>query len=328
LLIHLGLSDDADLVYRTMLIEPTWGVGDLSAHLGLTERVVRRALDQLADLCLLDVTEDGQPPRVADPSSRLSALLSKAEESVREQQRQIQAARDTVTAITTAYERRNEATEGVRWEGVEAVRTRLRQLSETAKRECWSFTPGGAHRPDAMSASRGVNQAAIERGVQVLCIYQTAYRNDADTVAYADWLTGMGGEIRTVPTVPMQLVIVDREVVLLPINPTSPQHGAIEVHTPAIVAAMCALFAHVWDVAMPMSDRSAPAGSDDANGQLSAFEQAVLRLLANGLTDESASRRLGVSVRTLRRTISEITTQLHSSSRFQAGVEANRRGWV
>lgn len=328
MLTHLGLSDDADLVYRTMLVEPTWGVADLSAHLGLAERAVRRALDQLADLCLLDLTEDGQHPRVADPSGRLSALLSKAEESVREQQRQIQEARDTVTAIAAAYERRDKATEGIRWEGVEAVRTRFQQLSETAKRECWSFTPGGAHRPDAMWVSRGANEAAIERGVQMLCIYQNAYRNDPDTVAYADWLTGLGGKIRTVPTVPMQLVIVDREVALLPINPTSPRHGAIEVHTPAIVSAMCALFAHVWDVAVPISDRSAPPASDDANGRPSAFEQAALRLLADGHTDESASRRLGVSVRTLRRTISEITAQLHSSSRFQAGVEANRRGWI
>ena len=328
MLTHLGLSDNADLVYRTMLLEPTWGVSDLSAHLGLTERVVRRALDQLADLCLLDLTEDGQHLRVAHPSGSLSALLSKAEESVREQQRQIQAARDAVAAIATAYERRDSATEGVRWEGVEAARTRLRQLSETAKRECWSFSPGGAHRPDAMSASRLADKVAIERGVQMLCVYQYAYRNNADTAAYADWLTGLGAEIRTVPTVPMQLVIVDREVAMLPINPTSARHGAIEVHTPAIVAAMCALFLQVWNVAVPMSHRSAPVPSDDTNGRLPAFEQAVLRLLADGLTDESASRRLGVSVRTLRRTISEITAQLHSSSRFQAGVEANRRGWI
>jgi len=311
-----------------MLIEPTWGVSDLSAHLGMSERQVRKALDQLADLCLLEMTEDGQQPRVADPATRLTALLSKAEESVRDQQRQIQEARDTVTAIATAYQRRKEAPEGVRWEGVEAVRARLRQLSHTAKRECWSFTPGGAHRPDAMSESRKINEAALARGVQILCVYQTAYRNDPDTVEYANWLTGLGGQIRTMPTVPMQMVVVDREVALLPINPTSPRHGAIEVRTPAIVVAMCALFQQVWDVAVPLSHRPASATGDASSGRLPAFEQAVLRLLAEGLTDESASRRLGVSVRTLRRTIAEISAQLQSSSRFQAGVEACRRGWI
>lgn len=327
MLTHLGLSSDADLVYRTMLVEATWGVGDLSAHLGLTERAVRRALDQLADLCLLDLAEGGRQVRVADPGRTLFALLSKAEDSVRDQQRQVQEARDTVTAIATAYQRRSDLPEGARLEGVEAVRTRLRQLAESAQRECWSFSPGGAHRPDAMSESRAVNEAAMERGVQMQCVYQTAHRNDADTVAYAEWLTALGGQIRTVPTVPMQLVVVDREVALLPINPTSPRYGAIEVHTPAIVAAMCALFMQVWDIALPMPG-SAPAASNDVNGPLSPFEQAILKLLAEGLTDESASRRLGVSVRTLRRTISEITARLNSGSRFQAGVEANRRGWI
>ena len=246
---------------------------------------------------------------------------------MRDQLSQVQAARDAVTAIATTYELRENVTEGVRWKGVDAVRTRLRQLVETAKRECWSFNPGGAHRPEAMSTSRMVDQVALEQGVQMLCVYQCAYLNNANAVAYADWLTGLGAEIRTVPTVPMQLIVVDREVAML-INPTSGRHNAIEVRTPLIVAAICALFMQVWDVSVPMTGRTAPAVRAGANGRLRAFEQAVLRLLAEGLTDESASRRLGVSVRTLRRTMSEITVQLQSNSRFQAGVEANRRGWI
>ena len=42
--------------------------------------------------------------------------------------------------------------------------------------------------------------------------------------------------------------------------------------------------------------------------------------MAQGHKDELVARRLGMSVRTCRRYISEIMEQVESSSRFQAGV--------
>src|SRR5207249_2915617 len=40
---QLGLSQEAETIYRAMLAEPAWGVGDLVRHLALPERVVRKA---------------------------------------------------------------------------------------------------------------------------------------------------------------------------------------------------------------------------------------------------------------------------------------------
>ncbi|WP_420706755.1 hypothetical protein [Streptomyces sp. NRRL S-1824] len=37
--------------------------------------------------------------------------------------------------------------------------------------------------------------------------------------------------------------------------------------------------------------------------------------------------QLGLSERTLRRRITDLTTRLGATSRFQAGVKAVRRGW-
>ena len=47
-----------------------------------------------------------------------------------------------------------------------------------------------------------------------------------------------------------------------------------------------------------------------------------------GHTDESAARKLGLSVRTIQRMMSELTGRLGAESRFQAGAEAVRRGWL
>jgi DNA-binding NarL/FixJ family response regulator len=54
----------------------------------------------------------------------------------------------------------------------------------------------------------------------------------------------------------------------------------------------------------------------------------VLRLLASGLTDEAVARKVGLSARTVRRTIASLSDRLQANSRFQAGAQAVRRGWI
>jgi DNA-binding NarL/FixJ family response regulator len=52
----------------------------------------------------------------------------------------------------------------------------------------------------------------------------------------------------------------------------------------------------------------------------------VLRLLADGLTDDAVARRIGVSVRTVRNDVASVMVSLGARSRFQAGVRAARLG--
>jgi DNA-binding NarL/FixJ family response regulator len=54
----------------------------------------------------------------------------------------------------------------------------------------------------------------------------------------------------------------------------------------------------------------------------------VLMLMSSGVKDEAAARQLNVSDRTYRRHVADILSRLGASSRFQAGVEAVRRGWL
>ena len=44
--------------------------------------------------------------------------------------------------------------------------------------------------------------------------------------------------------------------------------------------------------------------------------------------DEQIARALGMSVRTVRRRVADLMDELGADSRFQAGVEAVRRGWI
>lgn len=54
----------------------------------------------------------------------------------------------------------------------------------------------------------------------------------------------------------------------------------------------------------------------------------VLRLLADGLTDDAIARRIGVSVRTVRNDVAGAMTRLQARSRFQAGVRAVQLGLI
>ena len=50
--------------------------------------------------------------------------------------------------------------------------------------------------------------------------------------------------------------------------------------------------------------------------------------LAAGAKDEQIARTLGISLRTVRRRVADLLIELGVDTRFQAGVEAVRRGWL
>jgi DNA-binding CsgD family transcriptional regulator/sugar-specific transcriptional regulator TrmB len=320
----LGLDTTTESVYRALLEQSAWGVVEIGAHLGLSESEVRDALDRLAALNLVSAPGPGQGVRAVQPRLGLIALLARTEANLVERQRQIEEARAAVTALASEYEADSASIGSIEpIEGLDAVRDRLRGLAQSAKRECLSLVPGGAQRPDAMEASKPLDQLALERGVAVRSIYQDSFRNDPATLQYVEWLATLGGETRTVPTLPIPLVIVDREYALVPLDPSDGRRGALVLSGPGMIAALCALFDQFWQAGMPWGQRR-----KRDQESLSAVEHELLWLLAQGMTDETAAHKLGLSLRTVRRMTSELMTRLNAHSRFEAGVRAVHRGWL
>lgn len=317
----LGLSQQDEDVYRVMLEHPQFGVADLAAHLGIPPEAIRATLDNLADLALVMATAAG--PRAVSPQAGLMSLLARAEAEVASRQRQVEATRVAIATITSTYAYRRDEPESVRLDGIDVVRARLAQLARETKRECLSFTTGGAQHPETIAAEKPLNQLALERGISIRNIYQESFRNDPATLAHARWMAELGSHSRTVPMLPMRMVITDQEVALVPIDPANPLLGALELRSPGVVVGLVALFEQMWTSGTPFGG---PALHDDHG--LAPLERDLLRLLAAGHTDETAARKLAVSVRSVQRMMTVLTKRLNAASRFQAGVEANRRGWV
>lgn len=208
--------------------------------------------------------------------------------------------------------------------GMDAIQDRLEELGDAMTRECVAILPGGALTKGSMEASRPIDRSALARGIEMRSIYQDSARNDPATLGYARWLTEQGGQVRTSPLLPSRLLIVDREVAVVPIDPANSRLGALCTRAPGLVASLLTLFEQTWDSAVPLgADRPRPTDSSPTAGELE-----LLKLLASGMTDEAAGKRLGVSLRTVRRQMSALMERLHATSRFEAGLKAAQQGWL
>ncbi|AXE28190.1 LuxR family transcriptional regulator (plasmid) [Streptomyces globosus] len=113
-------------------------------------------------------------------------------------------------------------------------------------------------------------------------------------------------------------------VAVVPIDPANSRLGALCTRAPGIVASLITLFEQTWNAAVPLgADRPRPSDT-----QPTAAELELLRLLASGMTDEAAAKRLGVSLRTVRRQMAALMERLHATSRFEAGLKAAQQGWL
>ncbi|WP_406498915.1 LuxR C-terminal-related transcriptional regulator [Streptomyces sp. NBC_00846] len=320
----LGLSQRSETVYRAMLRRPDRGVAALASDTGLSEDKVREALDELASLELLKPSaQEAGVLRPVSPTVGLTALLANAEAQAATQQARVESTRAAIASIAAEHDHPYDHDRALRLEGLDAVRARLEVLQRATEFECLSLNPGGAHRPDARQAATPLNEEALRRGVTIRAVCRESFRNDADTLEYARWLTGHGGHMRTVPTVPIQMIVVDRKAAIVPLDPAAPRAGALEIHTPGTVSALCALFEQVWEHGIPFGEES----PTDLNG-CTPTERSLLQIIAAGDTDETAARQLGVSLRTVRRMMSSLMERLEAGSRFQAGLNAAKRGWL
>ncbi|HZM81951.1 MAG TPA: helix-turn-helix transcriptional regulator [Candidatus Limnocylindrales bacterium] len=206
-------------------------------------------------------------------------------------------------------------TEAVLHLGTAPVRERYAELAGAVEAECLALNGGLMHED---------GHCLVKRGIRIRAVYQESFRNDWRSLAEAQRLAVIGAEVRSVPRVPAQMVVYDREIALLPAAGTNaPGGGVVEVRSPDVIAVLCGIFDQLWSAGHPV-DGPVPL---DGNG-LDPVERELLQLLSDGHTDASAGRKLGVSARTVQRMMSDLTARLKAESRFQAGVTAVRLGWL
>jgi DNA-binding CsgD family transcriptional regulator/sugar-specific transcriptional regulator TrmB len=321
----LGLDVTTEAVYRALLTCPDAGVAEIAGQLVLPEEEVRGALDRLSELGLLHPSSAEEfTGRPLAPGAGLTSLLNRSQAELAERMQRIERTRSAISQISDEYQAANTHELALeRLESGRAVRDRLIEFAQNCRTECLTLVPGGAQTEAAMLASRPLDQLVLDRGVRLRSVYQESFRNDRPTLEYVSWLHDMGGETRTTPELPLPMIIVDGEHALLPLDRRDAGVGAIQIASTGLVAALVELFDLIWASSVPFGKHVVR----DEN-EISAQERALLFLLAEGCTDQLAARRLGVSLRTIRRMTATLLHRLNAQTRFQAAATAARRGWL
>lgn len=322
----LGLDHSTETVYRAMLEYLRDDVPELAGRLGITTAEVRSAQEKLARLGL--VTDSYECPgrlRAVNPDLGLEALLAHQSAELAAHQHRTEVSRAAAARLISEYAGQTDVpSSGVeQLVGLDQIRERLAALQRDIRHEVMSFAPDGAQTDDALKSSRPLNEKLLRRGVRMRTIYLDSVRNSPATVAHADYLTDLGGHVRTVPALPTRMLIADRSIALLPVDCEDTSAGAVLLTGKGALTALCALFDTTWESAQPLGS----VRRKDVNG-LNGQEAMALRLLAQGHTDEAIAKRLGVSHRTARRIATQLMERLNARSRFEAGVRAVQYGWL
>jgi DNA-binding CsgD family transcriptional regulator len=320
----LGLDELAHTIYRFALARSGCDLEDLLTGVDAPEKAVRQSVDRLVRLSLLRPLSGKLIP--TRPPIALRTLLQRQQAEVLRQQQEFAGIKAAVDRLSEEYEDAQAVGAHAGWELLEtqaALHSRMERLAGLATDECAAMLPTWMNGAEAVQARRPIDQHLLERGVSVWNIYQESIYNDRAGVAHARWLSANGARIGTVPTLPLWVVLYDRETALLPVDPQNPAAGAVQVTGAGFLAGLVALFER-----MCQSMRTLDASCGPAADQPTPMERELLRLMSQGLTDEAVCRKLGVGLRTARRMIAELMDRLDARSRFEAGANAVDRGWL
>lgn len=192
----------------------------------------------------------------------------------------------------------------------------IREEFACAARSLDTWSQPGA-RAAVTSRMRGNGRAITTRKL----LSPLALSTEADRDHLRD-ITARGAQVRIAGApLPHETILIDRRVAILAGADSPAGREYTVAASPSLVGGVCSLYEAAWESATGLEvflTGEMPNVEPDA--------RVILRALGEGLTDESAARRLGLSLRTYRRRVADLMRTLDAASRFQAGVKAGELG--
>lgn len=196
----------------------------------------------------------------------------------------------------------------------------------------------GPYAPSTAGQMCPVQRRQLPRGIRYQAVYSDEAVSDPAIRSSINEAVALGEEARVHASVPLRLRIIDEEIGLIVLIEGERVTGVV-IHPSPMLDALIALFASVWSGSVPLgvadqapllTTESSSAGSVSSATPVSEEEAAreLVGLMAAGVTDEQMARQMGISRRTLSRRIQQLLEATGSTTRFQLGVQAARRGWL
>ncbi|GAA0349212.1 hypothetical protein [Streptomyces blastmyceticus] len=319
----LDPDSDRGRVYRALVGHPREPVGLLAARAGLSESVVRVVLKELVAEDIVVTTDHGAGEaswEALPPTQVVETLLQR--DAVRRT-----ALRRAGTELERLYRfaRRDAGHYGALEVVEDAARilTVSRRLQQSARRQIRVIDmPPYSGTSDHYLEQEVLQRERMAAGV----VYRTIYHGSAfdDPVAGPNMarMIEAGEQARTLDDPPMKLAIGDSDLAVVTLAADDhPGVVSLLIRPSGLFRALSNVFESLWRLAVPAS--AAGAGT-----QIDARDRQILTLMASGATDDVIARRLGLGRRTVVRRVSVLLAGLGATTRFQAGVQAARRGWL
>lgn len=323
LLTALGFSRSVGRLYERLLLQDGREVTKVAAAMDLDPEALADRIGPLLEASVVAI--DAGRIRVRRPDQVVSAMILSANDEAVRTQRRIREIAQVLPLLAAPGQAGQsggdlvEAGEPIDGEIVvnEDRAEQIRALVRSGDGDLLWLRPD-QWREGWESEMSSLVADLIAAGRRVRAIYPVRVLSEAPEVPRMR--SEMGEEIRLLPELPTRMVIVGASHLLLPEPLGFSASPRSVIRQAGVVELGILLFEQLWAQATPLPE-VLTAGPEE-------MRRFLLAELAAGSQDEQIARRLGLSLRTVRRRVAELMAELGAHSRFQAGVEAVRRGWL
>jgi DNA-binding Lrp family transcriptional regulator len=319
----LGFSAVEEDLYRVVLRNSPVTYDVLSGLVGASVPEVADRVGRFVDAGLVEVRSDTVV--ASAPERALARMIEDEELRLRSVQDQLDALQRMLPGLTAEHMLARQPRGTV--VGVETVHHDdvidvVRSLTARSTGDLMWLRPDQWRIPAGPAIDDWV-QELLRAGRRSRVIYPARVLEEAPEMVRRR--AALGEHVRVLAEVPGRLAVMGSAAALLPNRFDLADEQLLIIRQPSLVTSLTLLFEALWERAMTVPGLEA----DDDDGAVHASDRRLLLdQLARGAKDEQIARTLGLSLRTVRRRVADVLDELEASSRFQAGVEAVRRGWL
>jgi hypothetical protein len=276
---------------------------------------LRPALDLLVDIGLLRLDEATQSYVPMDPAAIQSQIVvplgQQGADLLTESARWADAFNDLgQTYRTSPHMSVSSITE---IHGMANINNFLDATLGDARKELLTAQPEGRRKATTLAVAEKRDLRCLERGVRMRTLYQHPARHSPTTRAYVADIVARGAEVRTLDEFFKRLIVVDRQVAIIP-GATGNQL-AVAIRDRSLIDYLVDIFERSWERAQPFN-----LSGNQAERSIAADVRAMtIRLLVEGHSDPASAKRLGVSTRTYAGYIAALKEEHGVETRFQLG---------
>lgn len=207
--------------------------------------------------------------------------------------------------------------------GLDAIDEVIYALSARTASQVDTIITGNSISARRLNEAREASAAMYDRGIVSRSLYLDEFREHQDFLEYVRWLNERGSSVRTLPSLPKQMIIFDKTIAVLNSTLRNGSPSIVIHREKAAVDCFQALFELSWISASPLGNIL----NDDGTPILSG-DRVLLDMLSMGNTYREIGAVLEINERTVARKVSELMARLEAKSLFALGVRAAKRNWL